>query len=380
MKFETRAIRVGQPVDTATGAVIMPIYQSTTYAFRGVGEPASSGFEYSRTGNPTRTALQACLASLEEAKHCVAFSSGMAACEAVLSMLRPGDNVIAVANIYGGTIRLFDMVWKDRGVTFTYVDGKRPEAFAAAITPATKMIWIETPTNPNLELTDIAAVSDLARKRGVPVVVDNTFLSPYFQQPLTLGADIVLHSTTKYIGGHSDVIGGAVATNSAEFNEKLLFHQNTIGAVPSAFDCYLALRGVKTLAVRMRQHAANAQAIAEFLAGHPAVETVRYPGLPTHPQRELVARQMKGCGGMVTFELRGGRPALERFVSRLRCFFYSESLGGVESLVCHPQTMSHAVLTEEQRLAMGVTPQTARLSIGIEHIDDLLGNLKEALA
>ena len=378
MKFATKAIRIGQQPDPTTGSVIVPVYQTTTYVFKDVAQPGP--YEYSRSHNPTRTALETCLAGLEEAQHGLAFASGMAAVDAVLSLLRPGDHVVSSANIYGGTLRLFEDVYRPRGVNLTYVDGMRTQAFAEALCPATKLVWIETPANPLLQLVDVASVADLTRAHGARLVADNTFASPYFQRPLTQGADIVLHSTTKYISGHSDVVGGAVLLNDAALHERIKFYQNAAGAVPGPWDCWLSLRGLKTLAVRMRQHAANAQAVAEFLHGHPAAAEVFYPGLPSHPQHELAKAQMDGFGAMVTFRLPGGREQVSRFVKALGIFLFAESLGGVESLVCHPATMSHAVLTPEERERIGITEGIVRLSIGIEDAADLIEDLNRALS
>ncbi|MCY2931383.1 MAG: PLP-dependent aspartate aminotransferase family protein [Planctomycetota bacterium] len=378
MRIATKAIRVGQNPDPATGSIAVPVYQSVNFVFDDVGQPR--GYEYSRSANPTRTALEECLASLEEAKHGLAFGSGMAAVDAVGSILRPGDHVVSAEHIYGGTFRLFEKVYVPRGVSFTYVDGTRAEAFAEALKPNTKMIWIETPANPLLQLVDVRAVGAIARKHGAALVADNTFPSPYFQRPLTQGADIVMHSTTKYVSGHSDVIGGAVLTNDDRLHEQLKFYQNAAGAVPGPWDCWLSLRGLKTLAVRMRQHAANAQAVAEFLAAHPKVRETIYPGLPSHPQHALARTQMDGFGAIVTFRLDGGREQVSRFVRALRIFLFAESLGGVESLVCHPTTMSHAVMTAQERERVGITEGTLRLSVGIEDIEDLLEDLAGALA
>ncbi|MEI7836340.1 MAG: PLP-dependent aspartate aminotransferase family protein, partial [Planctomycetota bacterium] len=336
MRFSTKAIRLGQNPDPATGSIVVPVYQTVNFIFDDIGKP--HGYEYSRSGNPTRTSLEECLASLEEARFGLAFSSGMAAVDAVGSLLRPGNHVVSAESIYGGTFRLFEKVYTPRGVTFTYVDGTRPEAFAEAMQPNTKLIWIETPANPLLQLVDVRAVGEIARRHGAHLVADNTFPSPYFQRPLTQGADIVLHSTTKYVSGHSDVIGGAVLTNDEGLHEQLKFYQNAAGAVPGPWDCWLCLRGLKTLAVRMRQHAANAQTVAETLARHPKVCEVLYPGLPSHPQHELAKSQMDGFGAIVTFRLDGGREQVARFVKALKLSLFAESLGGVESLVCHPAT------------------------------------------
>ncbi|MGQ9648863.1 MAG: trans-sulfuration enzyme family protein [Phycisphaerae bacterium] len=378
MRFSTRAIRIGQQPDATTGSIIVPVYQTVNFVFDDVGRPR--GYEYSRTANPTRTALEQCLASLEEARFGVAFASGMAAVDAVLSLLRTGDHVVSVRHVYGGTLRLFEKVYVPRGISFSYVDGTRPEAFEQAMQPGTRLIWIETPANPLLQLVDVRAVAGIARRHGARLVADNTFASPYFQRPLTQGADLVLHSTTKYVSGHSDVIGGAVLTNDEQLNEQLKFYSNAIGAVPGPWDCWLSLRGLKTLAVRMRQHEANARAIAEYLSRHPAVEETVYPGLPSHPQHELAKQQMDGFGAIVAFRLRGGNPEVGRFVKALKVFLFAESLGGVESLVCHPATMSHGALSPEERETMGITDGTLRLSVGIEDAQDLVEDLAGALA
>lgn len=377
MRFATKAIRAGQSPDAGARSVIPPIYQTATFAFHEIGKHA--GYEYSRTGNPTRTALETCLAALEEANHGLAFASGSAATDAVLSLLRPGDHVVAGNELYGGTFRLFEALWRPRGIDFTYVDPRDPDAFAAALKPNTRMVWVETPANPLLTLTDIAAVAKLAGESGALLVADNTFASPYFQRPITQGADIVIHSTTKFINGHSDVVGGAVLVNDPELHAALATYQNAAGAVPGPFDCWLTLRGLRTLAVRLRQQADNALRVAHFLASHPAVESVLYPGLPSHPQHGLACRQMDGFGALVTFRIAGNRVAANDFVKNLKVFLFAESLGGVESLACHPTTMSHGALTEAERLAMGITEGTVRLSVGIEDSGDLLDDLDQAL-
>jgi len=377
MRFSTKAIRVGQQPDPTTGSIATPVYQAVNFVFDDVGRP--HGFEYSRSANPTRTALETCLASLEEARFGLAFSSGMAAVDAALSILRPGDHVVSAQHIYGGTFRLFEQVYRPRGISFTYVDGTRPEAFAGEMQPATKLVWIETPANPLLQLVDVRAVAKIAHERGAKLVADNTFPSPYFQRPLTQGADVVMHSTTKYISGHSDVIGGAVVTSDEKLYEAIKFYQNAAGAVPGPWDCWLSLRGLKTLAVRMRQHESNAQAVAEFLESHPNVQRTIYPGLPSHPQYDLAKAQMDGFGAMVTCQLDGGVERVWRFVKALKIFLFAESLGGVESLVCHPATMSHATLTPEERQEAGITDGTIRLSVGIEDIEDLINDLDQAL-
>lgn len=377
MKFATKAIRAGQEPDSTTGAVIVPIYQSANFVFKEVGKP--NAFEYSRSGNPTRSAYEKCLAVLEEAKFGIAFGSGMAAVDAAISILRPGDHVVSSENIYGGTFRLFEGVAKPRGIRFSYVDGTRPEAFEAAIEKGTKMIWIETPANPLLQLVDVRAVAAIAKRYAILLAADNTFPSPFFQRPLTQGADVVIHSTTKYVSGHSDVIGGALVTNDANLHSQYAFYQNAVGGVPGAFDCWLSLRGLKTLAVRMKQHEENALAVARWLATQSKVEDVIYPGLETHPQHALAKAQMDGFGAMITFQLKGGAEAVQRFVKGLEVFLFAESLGGVESLVCHPWTMSHGVMSPDEKIKIGISEAAIRLSIGIEDIDDLIGDLKNAL-
>ncbi|MDD3255632.1 MAG: cystathionine gamma-synthase [Parabacteroides sp.] len=379
MDFSTMAIHEGQAPDAATGATVVPVYQTSTFTQQGIGE--HKGFEYSRLSNPTRTALEVSLAALEHARYGLAFASGMAAEHAVFSLLNPGDHIVTVANVYGGTVRLFERLFSRYGITFSYVEGSDAQEFEGAIGSNTKLIWLETPTNPLLTIVDIEAVAAIARARGVLLAVDNTFASPYFQRPLELGADIVVQSTTKYIAGHSDVIGGAVLLNDASIYEELRFFQNTIGAIPGPQDVWLTLRGVKTLAVRMRQHEANAFAVARFLQDHPRVSQVYFPGLPQHPNHEVARRQMSGFGGMVSFRLKeGNRESVNAFVKKLKVFSLADSLGGVESLVCFPMVMTHDAVPEKQRLELGITGDLLRLSIGIEGIDDLLADLKQALA
>lgn len=377
MRFSTRAIHAGQSSEPTTGATIVPIYQTSTFTQAGIGEEPP--YEYSRTGNPTRAALEQCLAALDEGRHGLAFASGSAATAAVMSVLRPGDHVVAADDLYGGTYRYFERVLRPQGVTITYVDGRNVAEFEAAFGPATRVAWLETPTNPLLQLVDIEAVAARARPRGVLVAVDNTFATSFLQKPLALGADIVVYSTTKYVAGHSDVVGGAVVVNSAGLHEQIKFYQNAAGAVPGPFDAWLTLRGVKTLAVRMRQHSENAGELARYLRDHPRVRAVHYPGLPDHPQHSLAARQMSGFGGMVTLQLAGGREEANRFVKSLRLFSYAESLGGVESLVCHPATMTHASIPVADREKRGITEGTLRLSVGIEDVSDLRGDLEQAL-
>jgi cystathionine beta-lyase/cystathionine gamma-synthase len=376
MKFTTRAIHVGQEADPTTGATIVPVYQTTTYTQDAVGE--HKGFDYSRTINPTRLALEKQLASLEGGAHGYAFASGMAATAAVLNLLSAGDHAVVTDDLYGGTYRLFTRVLERYGLSFTYVDMSDIDAVRAAVRPNTKLFWIETPTNPLLKLIDIAAIVGL-RQAGQLVAVDNTFATPYFQQPLALGADVVVHSTTKYIGGHSDVVGGVAITNDDAIADVIKFHQNAVGGVPGPHDAWLTMRGAKTLALRMRQHAQNAQAVAEFLEGHPEVARVYYPGLPSHPQHALAKRQMSGFGGMVSFVLEGPQSRALDFAHRLRYFSLAESLGGVESLICHPARMTHGSIPKEDRERRGVTDGLLRLSVGIEDIEDLLEDLREAL-
>jgi len=378
MEFETRAIHEGQQPDPQTGAVIVPIYLTSTYQQERIGE--HKGYEYSRTGNPTRAALEESLAALENGKYGLAFASGLAATTTVLSLLKSGDHIIAGDDLYGGTYRLLEQVVKNWGVTTDYVDIDQIGDFETAIQPNTKLIWIETPTNPLLKIIDIAALAKLARKHHLILVVDNTFASPYFQSPLELGADIVVHSTTKYLGGHSDIIGGAVITSDEELYRALKFYQNAIGAVPSPFDSWLVLRGIKTLAVRMREHEKNALFLAEFLAQHSQVERIYYPGLPSHEQHQLAKKQMSGFGGMISMELKGNFQDVERFASRLKLFFLAESLGGVESLLCYPAKMTHGSLPPEERLKRGIKDNLVRLSVGIEHQLDLRADLENALA
>jgi cystathionine gamma-lyase len=378
MKFATKAIHAGQEADPSTGAVITPIFQTATYAQAGLGE--HKGFEYSRTSNPTRTALEACMAALEDGKFGLAFASGMAAESAILSLLSSGDHIVSCDDLYGGSYRIFERVMRRYNVETSYVPAGSLTAYEKAIRPNTKMMWLETPTNPLLRLVDIQAIAEIAHRRNLLVVVDNTFASPYFQQPLKLGADIVVHSTTKYINGHSDLIGGALVLNDEEAYEAIKFYQNAAGGVPSPFDAWLTLRGIKTLAIRMRQHEENAQAIAGYLAEHPRVEKVYYPGLFSHPDYELAKRQMSGFGGMVSFRLKGSYADVAQVVRRFKVFALAESLGGVESLVCHPATMTHGSIPKDIREARGLTDTLLRLSTGIEDKEDLIEDLKQALS
>jgi cystathionine gamma-lyase len=375
--FDTRSIFAGQRPDPTTGALMTPIYQTSTYAQKSPGE--HYGYEYSRTHNPTRNALEDCIASLEAGEHGVAFGSGCAAIATVMHLLEAGDRVVSCDDLYGGTHRLFTGVLEDMGLDFEFVDMTDLEALEAAIDDDTEMLWLETPTNPLLKVYDVERICDIAHDAGVAVAVDNTFLSPYFQQPLELGADLVVHSTTKFINGHSDVVGGAVITNHDEAAEQLGFLQNSIGAVPGPMDCFLVLRGIKTLPVRMRQHAENAQRIAEFLEGHESIERVRFPGLESHPQYEIAQRQMSGPGGVVTFYIEGGLEESRELLEEVRIFSLAESLGGVESLIEHPAIMTHASMPEQKRLELGITDDMVRLSVGIEDADDLIEDLDRAL-
>ena len=376
MDFATRAIHVGQDADPATGATIVPIYATSTYTLEEVG--VTKGFDYSRTINPTRLALERQLAALEEARHGFAFASGMAATSATMNLLSAGDHVVVGDDLYGGTYRLFSKVLVRYGLTFSYVDMRDLDAVRAALRPNTKLLWLETPTNPLLSLADIAAVAAL-RAPGQILAVDNTFASPYFQSPLALGADVVVHSTTKYIGGHSDAVGGVVVTNDDALAEQVKFHQNAVGGVPSPFDAFLTLRGAKTLALRMQQHERNAQAVAAFLSERDDVAQVYYPGLPSHPQYELARRQMRGFGGMVSFVPRGPVERALAFARQVRLFSLAESLGGVESLASHSATSTHAALSEERRQAIGITQNLVRLSVGMEDKDDLIADVTQAL-
>jgi cystathionine gamma-lyase len=375
--FSTRAIHAGQDADPATGATVVPIYATSTYTQEAPGQ--HKGYEYSRSGNPTRTALESCLAALEGGERGLAFASGLAASTAVLSMLKPGDEVLAAADLYGGTYRLLERVFRPWGLVTRYTDDPSPAGFARQLTPATRLVWIETPTNPLLQILDIAGIAEVAHKASARLVVDNTFASPYLQQPLRLGADVVVHSTTKYLGGHSDVVGGAVI-GGRELLAPVAFYQNAAGGVPGPFDAYLTLRGVKTLAVRMDRHCSNARRLATWLREQPAVERVYYPGLPDHPGHEIARRQMRDFGGMISIRLKGGGAAAKRFLPRTKLFSLAESLGGVESLVCHPATMTHASIPAEVRLQRGVDDGLIRLSVGIEDAEDLQEDLRQALA
>lgn len=375
--FSTRAIHVGQEADPATGATVVPIYATSTYTQEAPG--VHKGFEYSRTGNPTRAALEACLASLEGGEMGLAFSSGLAATTAVLSTLRPGDEVLAAADLYGGTFRLLEKVFKPWGLVTRFTDDPSPAGFESQLTDKTKLVWIESPTNPLLQILDIAEIAKVAHGRKAILAVDNTFASPYLQRPLELGADLVVHSTTKYLGGHSDVVGGAVV-GAKDLLRPIRFYQNAAGGTPGPFDSYLVLRGLKTLAVRMERHCANARRLAAWLTKQPGVEKVYFPGLEQHPGHAVAKRQMRDFGGMISFQIQGGRAEALKFLSRTELFSLAESLGGVESLVCHPATMTHASIPEEIRQARGIGDGLIRLSVGIEDAADLEADLSEALA
>jgi len=374
--FSTRAIHAGQDADPTTGATVVPIYATSTYTQEAPGK--HKGFEYSRTGNPTRAALEACLASLEGGERGLAFASGLAATAAVMSLLRPGDEVAAAADLYGGTYRLLERVYRPMGIVSRYTDDAKPEGFEKIISKKTKLVWIETPTNPLLQILDIKAIADLAHKAGSIFAVDNTFASSYLQQPLKLGADLVVHSTTKYLGGHSDVVGGAIV-GRAELLQPIAFYQNAAGGVPGPFDAWLTLRGLKTLSLRMERHCANARQLADWLTKRPQVSRVYYPGLPSHPGYELAKRQMRDFGGMISVSLKGGKEAALKLLTETRLFSLAESLGGVESLVCHPATMTHASIPAEIRQARGIDDGLVRLSVGIEDVEDLRRDLELGL-
>ncbi|HKW40371.1 MAG TPA: cystathionine gamma-synthase [Gemmatimonadales bacterium] len=375
-RLGTRAVHAGRIPDPLAGAVMTPIYQTSTYIQDALGR--HKGYEYARTRNPTREVLERNIAALEGGRHGFAFGSGLAALDAVLKLLGPGDHVVSGENLYGGSHRQMTHIWAPLGVTFTFVDTAETGGIAAAVTPRTKMVYVETPTNPMMRLCDLAATGQIARHAGALFVVDNTFATPCFQRPLELGADIVLHSTTKYLNGHSDMVGGMLVVNRDDLAERLGFLQNAVGAVPGPFDCWLCVRGTKTLAVRMRQHDANGRRIADWLTRHPKVERVYYPGLPSHPQHDLACRQMAGFGGMISIEL-GSVERAKRFAERTRIFALAESLGGVESLIGHPASMTHASVPPEVRRAMGLTDSLVRLSVGIEEVEDLIGDLEQAL-
>ncbi|MBL8946076.1 MAG: cystathionine gamma-synthase [Myxococcales bacterium] len=377
-RLETLVIHGGQHPEPVTGAVMPPIFQTSTYAQKGPGE--HSGFEYSRTHNPTRYALERALASLEGGRFGFAFASGCAATTTIALMFDAGDHIVSVDDVYGGTFRLFDKVLRRQGLRFSFVDPTDPKAIEAAIEAGTKMVWVETPTNPMLKLADIAAIAAICKRRGVLLAVDNTFASPMLQRPLEQGADLVMHSTTKYIGGHSDVVGGAVITSDPDVAARLAILQNSCGGVPGPQDCFLTLRGLKTLALRMERHCSNAARIAAFLEAHPKIDRVIYPGLASHPQHALAQRQMSAPGGMISAYLKGDLDTARRFLGAVKVFTLAESLGGVESLIEHPAIMTHASIPADKRQALGIHDGFVRLSVGVEHVDDLLADLTQALA
>lgn len=377
-RFETRAIHAGCEPDSGTGAIMTPIFQTSTYVQESPGK--HKGYDYSRTHNPTRTALEKNIASLEEGNFGLAFSSGMSAISTIAQLLNTGDHVICCDDVYGGTFRLFDKVWKRYGLEFDFTDLTQPQSLERYRKNNTKMIWLESPSNPLLKLVDIEAVALIAKKNNMLVVVDNTFATPFFQKPLKFGADIVMHSTTKYLNGHSDVIGGALVVNDQGLYDKLQFLQNAAGGVPGPFDCFLVLRGIKTLPVRMERHAGNAMKVAQFLENHPKVRRVIYPGLRSHPQHELARKQMAGFGGIITFFIKGGLDAARRFLERVKIFSLAESLGGVESLIEHPAIMTHASLPKEVREKVGISDELIRISVGLENVDDLIEDIEKAFA
>ncbi len=378
MKFSTKAIHAGQEPDPSTGAITPPIYQTSTFAQSGIGE--HKGYEYARTGNPTRSALESCIAALEGGEHGLAFSSGLAASQAVLSLLQAGDHLISCDDLYGGTYRLFERVMSRQNITSSYMTTNNVADYERAIRPNTRLIWLEAVTNPLLRLVDIRAIAEMAHRHNILLVVDSTFATPYFLQPLELGADIVLHSTTKYINGHSDVVGGALVTNNESVYQDLKFYQNAAGAVPGPFDAWLTLRGIKTLPLRMRQHEQNAQTVARYLTEHARIERVYYPGLASHPDYELAKRQLSGFGGMVSFQLKGQAADINKIVQRLEVITFGESLGAVESLLCHPASMTHSSIPREIREARGINDTLLRLSVGLEDVEDIVKDIDQALA
>ncbi|MDP3011105.1 MAG: cystathionine gamma-synthase [Candidatus Hydromicrobium sp.] len=373
MKFETKAIHSGQKPDAQTGAVIVPVYQTSTYQQEAIGK--NKGYEYSRTGNPTRKALEDVLASLEDGRYGLAFASGVAATAAVFNLLKPGNHIVVGDDIYGGTYRLLEKIFKPWGLEISFINIDEINNFESSIRKNTKLIWIETPTNPLLKIIDIKRLSAIAKRENIILAVDNTFASPYFQKPLTLGADIVVHSTTKYLSGHSDIIGGAVITSSGKLYADLKFYQNAAGAVPGPWDCWLIIRGVKTLAIRMKEHEKNALYLAKHLEKHPKVRRVYYPGLESNDGYKIAKDQMQGYSGMISFEINGGFDNVEKFLSKLKIFTLAESLGGIESLVCYPAKMTHSSIPTKEREKLGIKDNLIRLSVGIEHKKDLLEDL-----
>jgi cystathionine gamma-lyase len=377
MKFETKAIHAGQEHDAATGAVVVPVHFTSTFAWESPGKHGK--YAYARTQNPTREALEKCAAALENGRHGLAFASGMAAINNVLNLLKAGDHLVCTNDMYGGTYRILEEVYRDYGVEFSLVDTTDPASIEAALRKNTRMIWVETPSNPLLRITDLAAVARIGKSRNLITVMDNTFATPYFQRPLDLGIDIVVHSTTKYLGGHSDVVGGLVITSNERHFKRLGFCQNAVGGTPGPMDAYLVLRGIKTLAVRMKEHMANAVKVAEFLESHPRARKVMFPWSPGHPQYDLVRKQMSGMSGMVSFEIDGDLNDARRFLERVRLFTLAESLGGVESLIEHPVTMTHSHVPAEVRQQAGISDSLIRVSVGIENVDDLIDDLRQAM-
>ncbi len=377
MKFATKAVRAGITPDPTTGAIIPPVYQTATFVLEEIG--TNRGYDYTRSSNPTRAVLEANLAAMEGGQYGVSYASGMSAVDAVTRMLSTGDHVVASDDVYGGVTRLFNQILTRYGLTFTYVNTSNPENIAEAIQPNTKMIWIETPTNPLLKVTDLEIVSQIAKEHGLLHIVDSTFATPYLLRPLELGADIVIHSTTKYLSGHNQLIGGAVIVNRQDLYEDLKFFQKSVGAVSSPFDCYLTLLGIKTLPLRMDKHSANGLVVAEFLENHPKVSRVSYPGLPSHPQHEIARRQMKAYSGMVSFELKGDVQSGITLMNSVKLCYLAESLGAVETMITHPASMTHASVPREDRLARGLTDSLVRLSVGIEDVEDILADLSQAL-
>lgn len=376
--FDTRAIHAGQKPDPSTGAVVTPLVLSTTFEHSSPGQ--HKGFDYSRCGNPTRATYEACVANLEGARFGFANASGTVGVTTIMHMLQAGDHVVAGDDMYAGMYRLFEQVFKKKGINFDYIDLSKPGLLEAAMRPETRMVWLETPTNPLMKMLDIRELADISHAHGALLAVDNTFMSPVFQQPLSLGADLVMHSTTKYINGHSDVIGGVVITDNEALAEQLEFLANAVGGIQSAFDSYLCLRSLKTLGLRMRAHESNAYALAKHLEGHPGVERVLYPGLESHPQHALALKQMSGMGGMLSIFLKGGRAAVDKMLTSVKVFTLAESLGGVESLISHPPTMTHLSLPEAVRISLGITDNLVRLSVGIESIEDIIMDIDRALA
>ncbi len=376
MRFSTRAIHAGQPAEPTTGAIMTPVFLTSTYVQEELGR--HKGYEYSRVSNPTRTALEQNIASLEGGREGMAFSSGTSAVDAIMRLLKPGDHIVVSRNVYGGTYRIAKMIWEEFGLQFSFVDTTNLNEAEKTIWPHTKMLFIETPTNPTMEITDLAGAAALARKYKLISVVDNTFATPYLQQPITFGFDVVVHSLTKYLNGHSDMLGGFVVTNEAWIAERLRFLQKSVGAILSPFDAWLCMRGTKTLAVRMRQHNENAMQVAKWMAKQHRIMTVYYPGLPDHPQHELATRQMRGFGGMISFEL-GSMDAANSFLKRLRICALAESLGGVETIITHPASMTHAAIPADERKRIGVTDGLVRISVGIEDVEDIIADLDEAL-